>query len=613
MDSNNYDISEHETKFSTKTLLIGMILLCFSATSTIFEKLNFHYIHESSLCMILGMIASFIINFGNSTNIDKSSSNISFDEEIFFNLILPPIIFAAGYNLRKRAFFKYISYTFLFGIIGTFTSFFIIAFSLLYFNNNLYFRLPDKANIESTTNYINYSSAYIFMFSAIISATDSVVPLTFIKEKDSQKLFSILFGEGVLNDAVCIVLYRIIKSINNNNKNDSNNLINIEVITTILIKFVYLGTISFLLGAIGGFLCALFLKHLKKFKPNRTQENSIVVLFAFITYSVAETLDLSSVISLLFCGIFMSQYALLNLSFQSREESCVVAKIISNFAESFVFCYLGLSITNLEYSYISIPFVIITIILIIISRFFVIYFYSFLIRLFTCNRMHCLRNDMFLMSLSGLIRGAISYGLALTLTCDKSNSNNCKEYKTLVNSSLIIVFFTTFVLGGLFGKIISKIKKYQNEINHSENLLDKDNNSNNLANELCENYSFERFERIEDNLSINNDSKKDSINCNNPKVIEYRKANNDSFIRSDDDKNDYRDIANANIFDSKSQRSCLSKFWSNIDDKYIKPFFIDDWPNVKFEHIVITNNIIRFFDKNNIKVLKKKELESLNI
>jgi NhaP-type Na+/H+ or K+/H+ antiporter len=34
--------------------------------------------------------------------------------------------------------------------------------------------------------------------------------MTFIKEDQMPKLFSILFGEGVLNDAVCIVLYNIL-------------------------------------------------------------------------------------------------------------------------------------------------------------------------------------------------------------------------------------------------------------------------------------------------------------------------------------------------------------------------------------------------------------------
>lgn len=61
------------------------------------------------------------------------------------------------------------------------------------------------------SNIVNFSTNEILLFSAVISATDTVAALTFISESDESKLFSILFGEGVINDAVCIVLYKIIR------------------------------------------------------------------------------------------------------------------------------------------------------------------------------------------------------------------------------------------------------------------------------------------------------------------------------------------------------------------------------------------------------------------
>jgi sodium/hydrogen exchanger 5 len=50
----------------------------------------------------------------------------------------------------------------------------------------------------------------VLLFTSVISASDTVSALTFIKEVDNPKLFAILFGEGIINDAVCIVLYKII-------------------------------------------------------------------------------------------------------------------------------------------------------------------------------------------------------------------------------------------------------------------------------------------------------------------------------------------------------------------------------------------------------------------
>jgi len=46
------------------------------------------------------------------------------------------------------------------------------------------------------------------LFSAIICATDSVAALTLIPSDTYPKLFSVVFGEGMINDAVSIILYK---------------------------------------------------------------------------------------------------------------------------------------------------------------------------------------------------------------------------------------------------------------------------------------------------------------------------------------------------------------------------------------------------------------------
>lgn len=48
-----------------------------------------------------------------------------FSGEFFFIYILPPIIFAGGYNLKKDKFFKNIFYIVLYAVIGTIVNFLI--------------------------------------------------------------------------------------------------------------------------------------------------------------------------------------------------------------------------------------------------------------------------------------------------------------------------------------------------------------------------------------------------------------------------------------------------------------------------------------------------------
>jgi sodium/hydrogen exchanger-like protein 6/7/sodium/hydrogen exchanger 8 len=51
------------------------------------------------------------------------------------------------------------------------------------------------------------------LFSATICATDSVAALTMIKPKKYPRLFSIVFGEGMVNDAVAIILFNSVLKI----------------------------------------------------------------------------------------------------------------------------------------------------------------------------------------------------------------------------------------------------------------------------------------------------------------------------------------------------------------------------------------------------------------
>jgi len=190
---------------------------------------------------------------------------------VFFTWILPPIIFAAGYNIRRKAFFKYFLYIILYGVLGTVITFIVVT-PLTYFANsyNLFhftFYNPEvlsdqeishnTALNESAVDIVNetvrilsqvvtsgmnrtdlrhennilsnstntsedpsgsqliFSLKEILLFASVISATDTVAALTFVKEETDPKLFSILFGEGVVNDAVCIVLYKILLDFTN--------------------------------------------------------------------------------------------------------------------------------------------------------------------------------------------------------------------------------------------------------------------------------------------------------------------------------------------------------------------------------------------------------------
>jgi NhaP-type Na+/H+ or K+/H+ antiporter len=142
-------------------------------------------------------------------------------------------------------------------------------------------------------------------------------------------------------------------------------------------SFLWMFFVSTLLGMAGGAICAYFLKKMKYFNLNRVQECSIIIFFAFITYSCTELIGYSPILALLFCGIFMSQYTFFNLSFQAREESSIVTKIMSNIAEAFVFTYLGLTSISTRNS-LSFSFIFWVLIFVSLGRIVAIYGISFI-------------------------------------------------------------------------------------------------------------------------------------------------------------------------------------------------------------------------------------------
>ena len=51
---------DHGSFLSMRTLVAILILVIYTIATPIFEKINFHYIHESGICMILGCLVGII-------------------------------------------------------------------------------------------------------------------------------------------------------------------------------------------------------------------------------------------------------------------------------------------------------------------------------------------------------------------------------------------------------------------------------------------------------------------------------------------------------------------------------------------------------------------------
>ena len=66
-------------------------------------------------------------------------------------MVLPPVIFSAGYSLKRRKFFQYIDLIAFFGIIGTIVNFILIALGAYAYNRIHIFHFNPSSSITTTT------------------------------------------------------------------------------------------------------------------------------------------------------------------------------------------------------------------------------------------------------------------------------------------------------------------------------------------------------------------------------------------------------------------------------------------------------------------------------
>ena len=107
-------------------IVIFVLLAIYVIVGSFMEHKHFIIGHETGVAIITGLIVSSITY---ATGYHDLTVNLHFNEEIFFYLCLPPIIFASGFNMRRKRFFENIGYIMLFGLLGTIFTF--VMFSAL--------------------------------------------------------------------------------------------------------------------------------------------------------------------------------------------------------------------------------------------------------------------------------------------------------------------------------------------------------------------------------------------------------------------------------------------------------------------------------------------------
>ncbi|XVF31286.1 hypothetical protein REPUB_Repub16aG0132800 [Reevesia pubescens] len=396
--------------------------------------------NESITALILGLCAGAVVLLVSKGN---SSRILVFSEDLFFLYLLPPIIFNAGFQVKKKQFFKNFTIILMFGIFGT-----VISFCLISLGAFLLFKRIGVTSLN-TQDYLAVG--------AILSATDSVCTLQVLNQDETPFLYSVVFGEGVVNDATSIVLFNSVQSIDFNNIDATKTL-------KLLGTFLYLYFTSTILGIVAGLLSAFIIKTLYFGRHSTDREVALMMIMAYLSYMLAELLSLSGILTVFFCGIFMSHYTWHNVTESSRITTKHAFATMSFIAETFIFLYVGMDALDIDKwkassasAGTSVAVSSTLLALVLVGRAAFVYPLA--------NFINCIRRrdsskiefrQQFIMWWAGLLRGAVTIALSYN-QFSSSEDTETEDSALMITSTIIVVLFSTVVFGSITKPLIEAV------------------------------------------------------------------------------------------------------------------------------------------------------------
>ncbi|XP_018634349.1 sodium/hydrogen exchanger 1-like isoform X1 [Nicotiana tomentosiformis] len=440
--------SDHGSVVSIN-LFVALLCACIVIGHLLEEN---RWINESITALIIGLgvgVVILLISGG------KSSHLLVFSEDLFFIYLLPPIIFNAGFQVKKKQFFVNFITIMLFGAIGTLISCAIISLGAIKFFKKLDIGFLDIGDYLA--------------IGAIFAATDSVCTLQVLHQDETPLLYSLVFGEGVVNDATSVVLFNAIQNFDLSSVNPS-------IALHFIGNFLYLFLASTLLGAATGLLSAYIIKKLYFGRHSTDREVALMMLMAYLSYMLAELFYLSGILTVFFCGIVMSHYTWHNVTESSRVTTRHAFATLSFLAETFLFLYVGMDALDIEkWKFVSdryaergpgLSVAVSSILmgLILLGRAAFVFPLSFLSNLMKKSSEEKITfRQQVIIWWAGLMRGAVSMALAYN-KFTRLGHTQLQDNAIMITSTITIVLFSTVVFGLMTKPLISLLLPPQRQL-----------------------------------------------------------------------------------------------------------------------------------------------------
>ena len=291
LQNHHSDYCEEDSLLSNIHLFLAaaVLLLCECAKAAV-VAMDWHFLPEAAVCILVGTGVGLVTHFLPVGSLNE----LSFDDELFLQLLLPPIIFEAALSVSKSEFKRRRGAIFMFSVFGTVISTFSTGLMVHYFS---------KASRETTFPMLDS-----LVFGALISSIDPVAilsVLTSLNLDQKDTIFILVFGESLLNDGIAITCFQTLVDRFDGKTNDETT--SVDEILDALATFLISMFASISVGLACGCGAWVYFNMLGNQLPPVMEVGSFF-LWALIPYYICDGVGWSGIVAIVVVGFFMDIY-----------------------------------------------------------------------------------------------------------------------------------------------------------------------------------------------------------------------------------------------------------------------------------------------------------------
>lgn len=285
-----YSTHCHEEELDSGKLLgiVGVLVVCSIVKSLLQQGMGMEWLPDAAIYVLVGAVVGGVCRLVDPKVV---AEKLTFDNDLFLHILLPPIVFQAALTIDKRAFRRDLFPILSFAILGTFLS--TLAVGLI-----TYF----LTGLGSGTHLPLLDS---LLFGSLISSIDPVATLGILSSvgvSQRDTLFTLIFGESLLNDGIAIVLFETLcKHLK------AGAIVDKTTFVEILRRFLAVASGSIIIGVTCGACCALYFYNLYG-KHSAVTEVAIFFSWAMIPFYLSDLCGGSGIISIMVMGFFLDYY-----------------------------------------------------------------------------------------------------------------------------------------------------------------------------------------------------------------------------------------------------------------------------------------------------------------